>query len=57
MVDTQFQVRVKKIKIDNAFELGSSGNLKIFFFADKGIIHQTTCSYTPTTKWGCGMET
>lgn len=46
MVETQFRMRIKTVKIDNAYELRSSLEGK-HFFAKKGIIHQTSCSYTP----------
>lgn len=46
LIETQFNIRIKQIRTDNAFELGNSIDLKNFF-AEKGIIHQTTCSYTP----------
>lgn len=31
MIETQFQTRVKQIRSDNAFELGSSLEVKAFF--------------------------
>ncbi|XP_019227003.1 PREDICTED: uncharacterized protein LOC109208355 [Nicotiana attenuata] len=42
----QFEVKVKKVRSDNAFELGSS-LATIAYFSSKGIIHQTTCVGTP----------
>lgn len=46
MIETQFQIRLKTIRTDNAFELVSSLELRSFF-AKKGIIHQTICPHTP----------
>lgn len=46
MVDTHFHTHVQTIRSDNAFELGSS-TIGSKFFSAKGIIHQTTCPYTP----------
>ncbi|XP_060170885.1 uncharacterized protein LOC132601842 [Lycium barbarum] len=46
MVETQFHSIVQAVRSDNALELGSS-NLGIQCFADKGIIHQTSCPHTP----------
>lgn len=46
MVKTQFGTKIKTIRTDNSFELGSSIEAKKIF-TEEGIIHQTTCSYTP----------
>ncbi|KAK9061154.1 hypothetical protein SSX86_018334 [Deinandra increscens subsp. villosa] len=46
MVATQFNTQIKCIRSDNAFELGS-GNLQKQYFANKGILHQTTCVAVP----------
>ena len=46
MVERQFNKQIQIIRSDNAFELGSS-NEAIKFFQDKGIIHQTSCVYSP----------
>lgn len=46
MVERQFEVKVKKVRSDNAFEIGSS-LAAIAYFSSKGIIHQTTCVGTP----------
>lgn len=46
MVETQFQIRIKLIRYDNAFKLGNSSDLQNYF-STKGIIHQTSCTYTP----------
>jgi len=46
MVERQFDMKVKKIRPDNAFELGS-GKTHSEFFQSLGIIHQTTCVSTP----------
>nr|XP_009801078.1 PREDICTED: uncharacterized protein LOC104246882 [Nicotiana sylvestris] len=37
---------VKTLRSDNAFELGSSAEA-VSFFSSQGIIHQTSCPYTP----------
>ncbi|XP_075096120.1 uncharacterized protein LOC142174226 [Nicotiana tabacum] len=47
MVKTQFNLSVHTIRSDNALELGSSSLACQFFFSDNGILHQTTCPYTP----------
>ncbi|XP_074274069.1 uncharacterized protein LOC141597501 [Silene latifolia] len=46
MVATQFDRKVKTIRSDNAFELGTS-HLTSQFLTDHGIIHQTSCFHTP----------
>lgn len=46
LVETQFQTKVKVVRSDNALELGSSLR-GIQYFSSKGIIHQTSCPYTP----------
>ncbi|XP_019261605.1 PREDICTED: uncharacterized protein LOC109239486 [Nicotiana attenuata] len=46
MVKTQFNLSVKKIRSDNALEIGLF-NSALQYFSDNGIIHQTTCSHTP----------
>ncbi|XP_019255022.1 PREDICTED: uncharacterized protein LOC109233593 [Nicotiana attenuata] len=46
MVKTQFQTCIQTIRSDNALELGS-GALVGQFFADNGIVHQTSCPHTP----------
>ncbi|XP_074266801.1 uncharacterized protein LOC141590089 [Silene latifolia] len=45
MVDTQFRRKIKTIRSDNAFELGTS-NVLSQFLLDNGIVHQTTCFHT-----------
>ena len=46
MTERQFGKQVKTIRSDNAMELGGSFEISEFF-SSKGIIHQTTCVYTP----------
>ncbi|XP_076910030.1 uncharacterized protein LOC143567510 [Bidens hawaiensis] len=46
MVNTQFNTKVKCIRSDNAFELGS-GTKQAEYFLSKGIIHQTNCVGVP----------
>lgn len=46
MIETQFNTIVKKIRSDNAFELGSS-NAATIYLLSKSIIHQTSCAATP----------
>lgn len=46
LVETQFNAYVKVVRSDNALELGSSLSGSQFF-SSKGIIHQTSCLYTP----------
>lgn len=46
MVETQFETKVKNIRSDNGFDLGLSQEAKKFFI-EKGILHRTTCVYTP----------
>jgi len=43
---TQFHIRIKTIRFDNALELGLNKEA-ITFFLSKGIIHQTSCVGTP----------
>ena len=42
MVATQFSQNIKAIRIDNAKEFAMSD-----FLSSHGIIHQTSCVYTP----------
>ena len=42
MVVTQFKVKIKQIRTDNALEFNMSN-----FFSSNGIIHQQSCVYTP----------
>lgn len=46
MDDTQFNAKVKTIRVDNALELGLNKEAITFFMAE-GIIHQTSCVATP----------
>ncbi|KAI3712580.1 hypothetical protein L1987_71139 [Smallanthus sonchifolius] len=46
MVETRFSTKVKRVRSDNAFELGS-GVHHAEYFKQKGIIHQTTCPGVP----------
>lgn len=46
IVHTQFSSIVKRIRSDNALELGKS-NVAFDFVASTGIIHQTNCVHTP----------
>ncbi|XP_060200816.1 uncharacterized protein LOC132629096 [Lycium barbarum] len=46
MVERQFNVKVKIIRSDNAFELGKSA-IASEFLSSEGIIHQTCCVSTP----------
>ncbi|XP_070010765.1 uncharacterized protein [Nicotiana sylvestris] len=46
MVKTHFNLLVQTIRSDNAFELGSSAKASSFF-AEFGILHQTTIPQTP----------
>ncbi|KAK9079847.1 hypothetical protein SSX86_001520 [Deinandra increscens subsp. villosa] len=46
MVVTQFNTKVKSIRSDNAFELGSGHQQKEYLLS-KGILHQTTCVGVP----------
>src|SRR5436309_1476631 len=46
MVFTQFKAVVKIVRSDNAPELGGS-SVALDYYSSKGIIHQTSCSYTP----------
>ncbi|KAM0048148.1 putative RNA-directed DNA polymerase [Helianthus debilis subsp. tardiflorus] len=46
MVATQFGTRIKCIRSDNAFELGS-GSTQSAYLLSKGILHQTTCVAVP----------
>lgn len=50
MIETQFQIRIKKIRTDNAFELGSSHDLKKNFCRKRN--HSSNYMYLhSTTKW------
>ena len=49
MIESQFRLRIKSVRSDNAFELGGSAELKAFF-TEKGIIHLTFCVQTPQQK-------
>ena len=42
MVLTQFNVKIKQIRTDNALEFNIPD-----FFASNGIVHQHSCIYTP----------
>ena len=42
MVHTQFGLKIKAVRIDNAKEFNMSD-----FFNSLGIVHQTSCVYTP----------
>ncbi|GKB56175.1 putative RNA-directed DNA polymerase, partial [Tanacetum coccineum] len=44
-VHTQFKTQIQKIRTDNGTEFVNSSLTE--FFNDKGIIHQTSCPYTP----------
>ena len=46
MTKTQFRATVKTIRSDNALELSKSYEI-LEFFASTGIVHQTSCVYTP----------
>ncbi|KAJ0565929.1 putative RNA-directed DNA polymerase [Helianthus annuus] len=46
MVATQFNIKIKCIRSDNAFELGT-GNKHAEYFISKGILHQTSCVHVP----------
>jgi len=46
MAKTQFDSTVKVIRTNNALELSKSHEA-INFFANSGIIHQTSCTQTP----------
>lgn len=46
MVYTQFNKKIKSIRSDNAFELGSGAKEKAFLLS-KGIIHHTSCVQVP----------
>lgn len=46
MIERQFQTTVKILRSDNALELGSSKETSLFL-AEKGIIHQTSCTSSP----------
>ena len=46
MVETQFGKKIKVVRSDNAYELGLSKELSMFF-KDRGIVHQTSCPHTP----------
>lgn len=55
MIETQFQTKIKKVRCDNALELGSSLELKSFFLK-KELFINSLCSYSPT-EWCCRKET
>ena len=42
---TQFNQTIKILRSDNGVEYVNSKMQK--FFTDKGLVHQTTCAYTP----------
>lgn len=46
MVERQFDVKIKKVRSDNAYELGS-GTTHSQFFSSLGVLHQTSCVATP----------
>lgn len=46
LIENQFGTRIKTIRSDNAFELGSSREASLFL-QEKGILHQTSCRSTP----------
>ncbi|KAL2246006.1 UNVERIFIED_CONTAM: Retrovirus-related Pol polyprotein from transposon RE1 [Sesamum indicum] len=46
MICTQFDKKIKKIRTDNGLEFLSEQCQN--FFKQEGIIHQTTCTYTPS---------
>ena len=45
LIQTQFQKTIKILRSDNGGEFVNSSMKK--FFQEKGLIHQTTCAYTP----------
>jgi len=45
MVKNQFKKDVKIVRSDNGLEFKSGSTLK--FYAEKGILHQTSCVDTP----------
>lgn len=46
MVERQFNTKVKIIRSNNAFELGTR-TVQKYVLLLQGIIHQTTCTSTP----------
>lgn len=46
MVERQFEVKVQKLRIENAFELGT-GFQEAAYLNSQGILHQTSCVATP----------
>jgi len=46
LIETQFSAKVKIIRSDNAYELGT-GITPSDFFTSKGIVHHTSCIGTP----------
>lgn len=56
MVERQFHTKVKIIRSDNAFELGSRKS-QIEFFISYGIQHQTTCIGSPQQNGVSGEKT
>jgi len=49
-IRTQFNVPIRVLRSDNALEYLSSPFKS--YMASHGILHQTSCPGTPTTKWG-----
>lgn len=47
MVFTQFDKKVKVGRSDNGTEFVNNKMSEFFFFNNNGIIHQTSCAYTP----------
>lgn len=45
MIETQFNVRIKRVRSDNGTEFTNLGIKK--FFSQKGILHDTSCVATP----------
>lgn len=46
MVERQFYSKIKVIRSDNVFELGT-GKVHAEYLLKQGIVHQTTCVGTP----------
>ena len=46
MVQTQFSATIKVLRSDNALEFSTS-HTALEFFAARGILHQTSCLWTP----------
>ncbi|KAL8129348.1 hypothetical protein V2J09_018503 [Rumex salicifolius] len=53
-ISTQFHTKIKAIRSANALEFCDSSAYA--FYSNEGIIHQTTCVDTPTTKWKSGKK-